>query len=292
MAGSTFRFDGREVWYTIVGELGGRAPLVCVPGGPGASHIYLRPLAGLAAMGRPVVFYDALASGKSEYTDRRDWTQEVYVDELAALLETLALPRYHLFAHSAAGLAAYPFAVARPAGLCGLVLASCPASIPVYHESMRQRLGFSRAELERFELAERGLAPRDLTYMRQATRFLGLLHRPSAPGALRGAEGTTNVNAHRAIKGGSCFYTTLLATWDITARLGEIAARTLITCGRHDTVSTEVFAGIQGRIPRAELAVFEESAHLAHLEETPLYLERVARFLDACDVAADQTRGA
>jgi proline-specific peptidase len=281
---SHFRFDGRQVWFSVVGELGGKPPLICVPGGPGAAHIYLKPMAGVAQLGRPVVFYDPLASGKSEFTERSDWSLEIYTEELAALIEALAVPRYHLFAHSAAALPVYTFAVRRPPGLAGLVMASCPASIPDYHAAMRARLALGAEALERFEKAERNELPRDVEYLKIADRFLKMVLRQKPPADfMRGAEGSTNGKAHRAIKGGSCFYTTALATWDITPHLGDIAAKTLITCGRYDTVSPAMSSAIQARIPGAELAVFENSAHMPHIEEPALYIERVAQFLDRCD---------
>jgi proline-specific peptidase len=280
-----FRFDGRRVWYSVVGELDAGTPLVCVPGGPGMPHDYLEPLGALATQGRAVVFYDALGSGRSERLTTRGWHVDLYADELEALLQALGLERYHLFAHSAAGLAAYPHALRRPPGLVGLVLSSCPASIAAHHAGIRPLLGLSPVELDRFERAERNWLPRDLTYMNIAERY-GRNHicrvSPQPDAFVRGLRGI-NRQAHAALKGGLCFYTTGLATWDVTSRLGEIAARTLVVCGRDDCMPPEAYRAIEQQIPRAELAIFEHSTHMPHLEEPERLVERVASFLAACD---------
>jgi pimeloyl-ACP methyl ester carboxylesterase len=59
-------FRGYNVWYRIVGdgEAENRLPLLCLHGGPGASHDYLEPLEAIAATGRRVIFYDQLGGGQ------------------------------------------------------------------------------------------------------------------------------------------------------------------------------------------------------------------------------------
>src|SRR5271166_1902238 len=46
-------FRGHRVWYRVVGrsEDPGKLPVLCLHGGPGASHDYLRPLEALATGG-------------------------------------------------------------------------------------------------------------------------------------------------------------------------------------------------------------------------------------------------
>jgi len=49
-------------------------PLLCLHGGPGATHDYLEPLEEIAATGRCVVFYDQLGSGNPDHPhDRYMW---------------------------------------------------------------------------------------------------------------------------------------------------------------------------------------------------------------------------
>jgi proline iminopeptidase len=284
MIEATVLVDGRAVWYAVDGDLGARPPLVCVPGGPGMSHDYLAPLAALRDAGRAIVFYDALGSGRSE-RPVRTWSTNDYVRELEMVVKALAVPRYHVFAHSAAGLAAYPYAIGRAPGLSGLVLGACPASIPALHRAIRPLLELSDDELARFERAERNEIARDTRYIQVANRYGQKYMCRMSPPPLGFVQSLQRMNADalRSIKGGLLFYTTAQASFDVTHELGNIAAKTLVTCGGHDFLSPEMSAKIAQAIPNGELAVFDQSAHIPHYEQPVEYVARLRRFLDECD---------
>jgi proline-specific peptidase len=72
-----------------------------------------------------------------------------------------------------------------------------------------------------------------------------------------------------------------LRNWDRTADLGRIARPTLVTCGRYDEITPACSETLVAGIPDARMAVFEQSAHVAHLEETPAYTAEIVAFLDA-----------
>jgi proline iminopeptidase len=57
----------------------------------------------------------------------------------------------------------------------------------------------------------------------------------------------------------------------------------LWTCGRHDEATPDSTASFQARTPNSELAVFEDSSHMAHFEEPESYLKTVADFLLRAD---------
>ncbi|HEY6674445.1 MAG TPA: hypothetical protein VIZ59_05965 [Rubrobacteraceae bacterium] len=67
--------------------------------------------------------------------------------------------------------------------------------------------------------------------------------------------------------------------WDRTGRLGEIGVPTLVTVGRHDEIIPACAETLHRGVPGAEMRVFEESAHVARLEETEAYVKAVAVFL-------------
>jgi proline iminopeptidase len=88
---------GGRVWFRSVGEsAGGRAPLLCLHGGPGFTHNYLEPLEVLADR-RRVIFYDQLGCGNSERPDDPNdlslWTVERFVEEVAQVRAALGLER-------------------------------------------------------------------------------------------------------------------------------------------------------------------------------------------------------
>jgi proline iminopeptidase len=67
---------------------------------------------------------------------------------------------------------------------------------------------------------------------------------------------------------------------DLEDRLGDVAHPVLVLVGRHDrTCSVQAAEAIAGGIPDAELAVFENSAHMMFAEEQDAYVGVVADFL-------------
>jgi pimeloyl-ACP methyl ester carboxylesterase len=71
----------------------------------------------------------------------------------------------------------------------------------------------------------------------------------------------------------------LLRDWDRSADLHRIASPTLITVGRYDELTPACAQTILEGVPDGRLVVFEESAHIAHLEEGERYAEVVEAFL-------------
>lgn len=67
--------------------------------------------------------------------------------------------------------------------------------------------------------------------------------------------------------------------YDRTSRLSEIEAPTLVINGRYDSITPVQGEVLRDKLPNAELIIFENSSHTAHLEEPERYLAVVAEFL-------------
>ena len=114
-------FRGHETWFRSVGD-GPGAPLLCLHGGPGSTHLGLTPLEQLADE-RRVVLYDQLGSGNSSKpSDPSLWTVDLFLAELANVRDALGLDRVHLLGHSWGGMLAQEYALTQPDGLASLVL--------------------------------------------------------------------------------------------------------------------------------------------------------------------------
>ena len=74
-----------------------------------------------------------------------------------------------------------------------------------------------------------------------------------------------------------------LADYDRTDLLPEITLPTLLTCGRYDEATPAATAWYQSLIPGSRMVVFEESAHLSHLEEADRYMATMRDFLRAAE---------
>ncbi|KAI1126433.1 proline-specific peptidase [Nemania abortiva] len=117
-------------------------------GGPGAGHEYLSPLYDLHDEGGIlIVLYDQVGCGRSTHSrdklgDESFWTFDLFIGELDNLIDHLKLRRtgFSLFGRSWGGMLARVSAARRSRGLKKLILASAPASFPLYSEGCRNLL--------------------------------------------------------------------------------------------------------------------------------------------------------
>ena len=62
-------------------------------------------------------------------------------------------------------------------------------------------------------------------------------------------------------------------------RLGEIGIPALVPAGRHDKATPAIAETLGHGLPHAALAIFEQSAHMAHAEEPERYRQVLEDFL-------------
>jgi proline iminopeptidase len=273
---------GGQVWYRVVGSAQG-TPLLTLHGGPGFSHYYLAPLEALADE-RPVVFYDQLGCGRSERPEAPElWRIERFVAELAAVQRALGLDRFHLLGHSWGTMLAVDYALTRPGGLTSLILASPCLSIARYQadvEAYRRQL--PQAVQDAMAHHEASGTTDSAEYQAAALEFSQrhvFRHQP-IPEALAQSMQHQGLPAYWTMWGPSEFCVTgNLADYDRTDRLGEIAVPTLFTCGRYDETTPGATTWYASMVRGAEVVVFDDSAHLPHLEEPERYVEVVGDFL-------------
>ena len=282
-------FRDYETWYRSLGD-GPGLPLLCLHGGPGSTHIGFTALEPLADE-RRVVLYDQLGSGNSSKpSDPSLWTVELFVEELANVREALGLDRVHLLGHSWGGMLAQEYALTQPGGLVSLVLSSTLSSSALWREeSLRLRADLPAEIREPLDAHEAAGTTGDPEYERA---MFGFLHRhlcrldpwpPIVEEVLR----STNLEVYNTMWGPSEAHPTgVLAGWDVTPRLNEIHVPALVLCGRYDEATPRQAETIAAELPDAELVVFEESAHLAPVEETERYLATVRGFLARVESSA------
>jgi proline iminopeptidase len=280
--------EGGRVWYEIVGS-GDAIPLLALHGGPGYPHDYLEPLEGLSS-DRPVIFYDQLGCGKSDRpTDPSLWKAERFVHEVAQVRAALGLNEMHLLGQSWGGMLATDYVLSGAEGIHSLVLASAPLSIPRWVEDMSRLRKELPAEVQSvYERHEAAGFTGCLEYQAAMLHFYKrhVCRMQPWPDCLERAEAGVGVPVYSAMWGPSEFFVTgNLLDYDRSARLGEITIPTLFTCGRFDEATPESTTFFQGLVPGSELAIFESSAHLAHVEESPAYLQRVGDFLRRAESA-------
>jgi len=277
---------GGRVWYRTYGE-GDATPVLLLHGGPGAASDYMQPLAERLAEHRPAIVYDQLGCGRSEHPDDDSlWTVDRSVAEVDQVREALGLDRCHLLGQSWGGWLAIDYMCREPSGIDRLVLASTSSSIPQFMADARKLIEAMPEPHAStlIELGDRGeydnpdyLAAVDVFY------HLHLCRADPWPEALVRSSEQMEGNRVYLVMNGPTEFDVIgrLATWDRTPDLGRIDVPTLITCGRYDEITPACAETIHEGIADSRVVVFEESAHVAHLEEGELYAKVVEDFLSA-----------
>jgi proline-specific peptidase len=275
-------FKGYNTWYKIVGdrEEPGKLPLLLLHGGPGACHDYLWSLAVMADTGRRVIFYDQLGCGES-HLDKSNpgmWTVDLYCEEIGVVRAALGLERIHLLGQSWGGMLAMEYLIRQPRGVASATIASSPASmIQWVREANRLREHLPRevnAILLKHEAEGTTGSPEYQTamlefYNRHVCRVV-----PNPDYVRRSFEKlAAHPEVYYTMNGPSEFHVTgTLKNWDIIAQLPKINVPTLVTSGRFDEATPLIARTVHEGIRGSEWIMFENSSHMAHVEEAEPYM--------------------
>lgn len=280
-------FRGHRVWYRTVGqrEAPGKLPVLCLHGGPGATHDYLEPLEALADTGRRLIFYDQLGCGNSDQPDDPSlWTIPLYIEEVAVVRKALGLDRIHLYGQSWGGMLAMEHVLTRPSGLASLTVASSPGSMQQWVREANRLRDELPPEVQQVLLKHEEAGTTDDQAYQDAMMVFYRRHlcrMDPWPECLKTsfAKVMRNPQVYYTMNGPSEFYVVgRIRDWDIVNRLGEIRLPTLITSGRYDESTPALTEVLHKGIAGSEWVLFEESSHSAHLEETERYLKVLSGF--------------
>lgn len=282
----------RRTWIDVpggrvaawIGEWSTGLPVLALHGGLGRfTHDSLRPLQGI---GHAVVLWDQLGCGASAVPppDPAVYSLERSVAEVEAVRAAIGAPRVHVFGHGIGGWIALEHALAHPDAVAGLVLASTSASrasLRHWLEDAWQDLPEPHARaLYRGNAADPDWPDAVAAFTRRhgvrsggAVQTLEHVFRPVEEAApYRAMVSDQDFSAHGPLR-----------FWDRRDALADVRSPTLVTCGRWDMFpphcSTELVTGL----PDAELHVFEQSAHVPHVEQRNAYLRVLEDFLTEAD---------
>lgn len=277
---------GGDVWYRIAGK-GDGVPLLTMHGGPGMTHDSIDSLVDLSG-DRPVVFYDQLGSGRSDRPDDPSlWRIGRFVEEVAAIRAALGLERVHLLGQSWGTTLAVEYMLDRPQGVVSLTLASPCLSIPRFTEDcVRLRAALPddvRATLESSEAAGTIASPEYAAAVMEFYKRYICRMWPWPDSLVRTLTGA-NMDVYHTMWGPNDFTPTgNLKDYDATPRLGEVDVPVLFTCGRYDECTPEATTAFARAMPGAEIAIFEDSAHMAHVEQREAFMAKLGGFLQRAE---------
>ena len=261
-----------------------KGEVLCLHGGPGATHDYLLSLADLADQGYRVTFYDQLGCGRSELPKNTALlVPEHYVEEVDAFRREMKLGRPHIIGSSWGGMLAIAYALKYQRNMRTMTTVGGLHSVPLtVREMERMKRGLPKdvqATLDRYEALGEYENPEYLqavmVFYRKhlcrldpwPTEMSYSLDHISKP-----VYGTMNGPNEFTILGNTRY-------WDVTNRLGTIKIPTLVLGGRYDEVSPVVARQIHENIPGSELTTFPNSSHVPFWEERDAFMKRVLKFL-------------
>ena len=264
-------FRGFQTWYRDVGPEDG-VPLLCLHGGPGSTHSYFEPLEQLGANGRRVVVYDQLGCGNSDRPDDPElWTLELFLDEVTTVREALRLERIHLLGTSWGAMLALEYVLNEPRGLVSLTLNAPPTAAETWAaEAARLRADLPDDETEAEAEFER--------------RYICRLD--PVPASVERWRARRSREVYETLWGPSEWEPTgRLRDWDVRGRLREIGVPTLITSGRYDVCTPALAKAAHAGIPDSQWVLFEDSAHMAFVEEPERFRAILMEFLARAEAA-------
>jgi proline iminopeptidase len=277
------KVKGGRIWYKRIGiDKKNLPPLVVLHGGPGYPHDYLEPLTDLSNE-REVIFYDQLGCGNSDRPAERSlWTVERFVDELKLLTKALHLRRYHLLGHSWGPALAVSFALTRPAGLSSMILSDPYLSSQVWQKDAdRLVLELPKKMQKAIQLYEK--KGTNVGEYKEASsefynRFVNRMD--SLPEPFKWARIKMNADIYNYMWGPKEYLVTgTLKKFDLTKKLGKVKVPVLLLSGRYDEATPEATRHFTSLFPKAQMKIFEQSAHFPFWNERDDYIKTVSRFL-------------
>ncbi|MHB8599621.1 MAG: proline iminopeptidase-family hydrolase [Ktedonobacteraceae bacterium] len=291
-------FRGYRTWYRMVGDLdrtpAGKFPVLMLHGGPGIPHDLLKPLAAFSRTGRPVIFYDQIGCGNSDYPeDPSLWHVDLFVEELAVVRQALGLDRMHLFGYCWGGQVAMKYILTRPKGIISLILASSLASMPMCQAEKQRILEELSEEVQSIlRNNETSGTIHDPTYDEAKLVFEKryVCRLESWPDFIQRALERRNWEISSIMWRQSEAHGIFgLKTWDIRSHLGELNVPTLVTSGCYDGLVSGQDEILYRGIPNCIWVRFEKSAHYPHVEENERYLVALDEFLTSIECQSQES---
>lgn len=281
---------GGKIWYKIIffEKTKNKTPLLILHGGPGVPHNYLEVLSKIAKE-RPVIFYDQLGCGRSQVSNSNKelWNLDRYVNELEMLINHLQLNKVNLFGHSWGGALGVEYALKHPEKIASLTLASPLLSSKIWVADTKRLISKLPLHIQKaiFTHEEQGTTDSieyknamDVFYQHFVFRMKNWLKN------LKYSFDHINFDIYKTMWGASEFTVTgNLQNYDRIHDLQNLTIPILLTGGRFDEATPETLKNAVALVQQGKLAIYENSAHFAFLNEEKKYLKNLTIFLNAVD---------
>ncbi len=277
--------DDQRLFYRIDGSGPGR--IVVLHGGPGMSFAYLQPELTELAAEHQLIYYDQRGGGFSTLTSQPDLLHaDAHVEDLEAVRRHFGIERLTLLGHSwGAGLAAL-YSSRYPENVERLILVSAmPPRLEPYLAQFEHNLFAWMDAATRLEFDRREAARTPVDSVKACEEFWELFNRAylanrDRPPPFRG--GPCNVPVEALQNEATVMAATLesLGEWDWRPQIAALRVPTLVIHGAKDPIPVEAAREWASTLRNATLRVIEDSGHHPFVEQRPMFLQAVERFLD------------
>jgi pimeloyl-ACP methyl ester carboxylesterase len=266
-------------------RVGTGRPLVCHPGGPGASAAYFGDLGGLADSVELVLVNPRGTADTRRPPDPGAYAVSDYVADLEELRSHLGLETMDLLGHSHGGVVAMAYAAQHPARVDRLVLASTLARFAPEQEAamvaaMEQHAGApwyadARAALEAEQAGEfDGDEELSALVLREMPFYFARFGAREEAYLDRMRDELWNGDAL------GLFNREIFTAFDLRPDLGRVRAPTLVITGEQDFITGPVCAReLEQGIGGAELVILPGAGHMMFVEAAAAFRAAVLRFL-------------
>jgi 3-oxoadipate enol-lactonase len=208
-----------------------------------------------------VIRYDTRGHGRTEAT-RGDYSLDLLVDDVLALLDTLDIDQVHFVGLSLGGMIGQSLSARAPQRVKSLTL--CATFAQTSYELWDQRIAAVRAS---------GLAPIvDATVERWLTAPFRATH-DSVVKAARAMIGKTSIDGYAGCAAA-------IRDMDLAHAAEKITAPTLLIAGAEDPSATpDMMRDLHRRIRGAEFTMLPDAAHVFTLEKPQAVTEIIGKFL-------------
>jgi proline iminopeptidase len=259
-----------ELFYVEVGE---GVPCLVMHGGLGGDHSSLHPWLDPLGDVMRLVYYDHRGNGRSGRPRSESITFEQLCADADALREHLGFEEIAVLGYSFGGFVALEYALRYPERISHLILLDTAPTFD-YEEEIEanaRRKGATQEQLEALDASAEDEGESWRLWKVIEPLYFCTFDADLAERVM----GKTVISVEAADAGDA-----IIEGWDLTPRLGEISAPTLILVGRDDFVCPPSQAKIMHEgIPNSELAVFENSGHFTHVEEPEAFFDAVRGWL-------------
>ena len=281
------QWEHGRTWFRVIGDLRSKqTPIVVMHGGPGSTHNSVIPMAKLLAdSGRPVILYDQIGCGNSTPLVRKPpsfWTIELFETELSLLLKKFKIQnRYILCGTSWGGMLAQSYAIKRPKGLKGLILASTLPSSRMWVQETRKLVAKLppkyRAAIYKYEKLKKYTNKEYL----EANEVFAKRHIRRIPQLHDGYKKQKYGNhVYNAMWGPTEFTVTgSLHDWSVEKEISRINVPTFLISGSQDEAAPAMQRFIKSRIKGSQWHCIKGAAHSSYAEAPLEWITNVEKWL-------------